>query len=49
MWVARGMPKLDFPGKAFVGFCNKRYQMKQNPSIAYLHVRNNNGVYNRIR
>jgi plasmid replication initiation protein len=31
MWVASGMPKLDFPGKAFVGFCKKRYQMKPNP------------------
>jgi hypothetical protein len=31
MWVASGMPKLDFPGKAFVGCCKKRYQMKANP------------------
>ena len=31
MWVASGMPKLDFPGKALVGFCKKRYQMKPNP------------------
>jgi hypothetical protein len=31
MWVASGMPALEFPGKAFVGFCKKRYQMKPNP------------------
>ena len=31
MWVASGMPKLDFPGKAFIRFCQKRYQMKPNP------------------
>jgi hypothetical protein len=31
MWVASGMPELGFPGKAFVAFCKKRYQMKPNP------------------
>jgi hypothetical protein len=31
MWVASGMPKLDFPGRAFVGFSKKRYQMKPRP------------------
>ena len=30
-WVESGMPELGFPGKAFVGFCKKRYQMKPNP------------------
>jgi plasmid replication initiation protein len=29
-WVESGMPELGFPGKAFVGFCKKRYQMKPN-------------------
>lgn len=31
MWVASGMPKLDYLGMAFVGFCKERYQMKPNP------------------
>jgi hypothetical protein len=31
MWVASGMPEIGFPGKAFVAFCKKRYQMKPNP------------------
>jgi plasmid replication initiation protein len=31
MWVASGMPEIGFPGKAFVAFCKKRYQMKSNP------------------
>jgi plasmid replication initiation protein len=31
MWVASGMLHLDFPGKAFIGFCKKRHQMKPNP------------------
>jgi plasmid replication initiation protein len=31
MWVASGMPELGFPGKAFVAFCKKRYQIKPNP------------------
>jgi plasmid replication initiation protein len=31
MWVASGMPELGFPGRAFVAFCKKRYQMKPNP------------------
>jgi hypothetical protein len=31
MRVASGMPKVDFPGRAFVGFCKKRYRMKPNP------------------
>jgi plasmid replication initiation protein len=30
-WVDSGMPELGFPGKAFVGFCKKRHQMKPNP------------------
>lgn len=30
-WVESGMPELGFPGKAFVAFCRKRYQMKPNP------------------
>ncbi len=30
-WVQSGMPELGFPGKAFVAFCKKRYQMKPNP------------------
>ena len=30
-WVESGMPELGFPGKAFVGFCKKRYQMNPNP------------------
>ena len=30
-WVDSGMPELGFPGKAFVAFCRKRYQMKPNP------------------
>jgi hypothetical protein len=30
-WVAMGMPEIGFPGKAFVGFCKKRYQMKPKP------------------
>jgi len=30
-WVDNGMLELTFPGKAFVGFCRKRYQMKPNP------------------
>jgi hypothetical protein len=29
-WGDSGMPKVGFPGKAFVGFCRKRYQMKPN-------------------
>lgn len=30
-WVDSGMPELGFPGKAFVAFCKKRYQMKPHP------------------
>jgi plasmid replication initiation protein len=30
-WVDSGMPSLDFPGKAFVGFCKSRYQRNPNP------------------
>ena len=30
-WVDSGMPELGFPGRAFVGFCKKRHQMKPNP------------------
>jgi hypothetical protein len=30
-WVESGMPELGFPGKAFIAFCKKRYQMKPNP------------------
>jgi plasmid replication initiation protein len=30
-WVESGMPELGFPGKAFVAFCKKRYQMRPNP------------------
>jgi hypothetical protein len=36
MWVASGTPELGFPGKAFVAFCKKRYQMKPNPVIFQL-------------
>ena len=31
LWVETGMPELHSPGKAFIGFCRKRYQMKPNP------------------
>ncbi len=30
-WVESGMPELGFPGKAFVGFCKKRYLRNPNP------------------
>jgi plasmid replication initiation protein len=30
-WVKSGMPELGFPGKAFVGFCKKRYEFNPNP------------------
>jgi plasmid replication initiation protein len=30
-WVDSGMPELGFPGRAFVAFCKKRYQMRPNP------------------
>ena len=30
-WVENGMVELTYPGKAFVGFCKKRYQLKPNP------------------
>jgi hypothetical protein len=30
-WVDSGMPELGLPGRAFVAFCNKRYQMRPNP------------------
>lgn len=29
-WVDSGMPELGFPGRAFVAFCKKRYQMRPN-------------------
>ena len=30
-WVESGTPELGFPGKAFIGFCKKRYERKPNP------------------
>jgi plasmid replication initiation protein len=30
-WVDSGMPQLEFPGRAFVGFCKRRHQRNPNP------------------
>ena len=30
-WVESGMPQLEYPGRAFVGFCKRRYQRNPNP------------------
>ena len=31
MWVASGMPALENPDRAFLGFCRRRATMKPNP------------------
>ena len=30
-WVDSGQPPLTDPGKAFIGFCKRRYEKKPNP------------------
>jgi hypothetical protein len=31
MWADSGMPRLEYPDKAFLGFCKKRYERNPKP------------------